>query len=142
MIIELHDVYDQPTWDGALAWLWLHLAQRTPEQSISHKEMPSPSEHACFVQRRPYQAWFLITTTDGQVIGNIYLTHAREVGLHVDPAWQRKGAGDAALRKLQERYQGEMLANINPLNTASIEFFAKHGFRLLQQTYQRTQETQ
>ena len=55
------------------------LSERTPEESISHKSMPTYPEHEKFVQSNPYFAWYLIDV-DGQFVGSIYLSKQREIG--------------------------------------------------------------
>ena len=58
------------------------------------------------------------------------------MGIHIDNAHRGKnGYGSAGLKALREISPGSMLANINPANSASIEFFKKHGATLLQHTY-------
>lgn len=133
-MIELLDVYNQDTRYRVLKMLYIWLEQRTPDQSISHKQMPTSHEHIAFVGSKPYPLWFMIKSGNFYV-GNIYLTAQREVGIHIDNDHRGKGYGSAALKALREISPGPLLANINPANSASIEFFKKHGATLLQHTY-------
>ena len=55
--MKLIDVYASPE---AARVLYELLAERNPEQNISHKAMPSFDEHCAFVASKPYQAWYLI----------------------------------------------------------------------------------
>src|SRR5947209_13937485 len=64
------DVY---TTDSALITLYQLLQERTPEQSISHKEMPSWDEHVAYIAKRPVPHWYLIEA-GGPWVGSIYLS--------------------------------------------------------------------
>jgi RimJ/RimL family protein N-acetyltransferase len=132
----------------ALAILYTHLEVRTPQQNISHKEMPTWPNHEAFVRARPYKEWWLIflpevwEEEDGtkdaawNCVGQIYLTKANEIGIHFLPQYCRKGYGEEVAQWLIEKVRkGPFLANINPENKASIAFFEKLGFTLLQHTY-------
>lgn len=129
-MISLINVYDEPEAEVVLFDL---LLERTPEQSISHLKMPTYDEHVAFVRSKPYQAWYLILHQQ-VFVGATYLTRQREIGLFIFNAYQDKGFGSLALIEMRCRH-GEILANISPYNTASQEFFSKHGGKLIQLTY-------
>ena len=133
-MIELIDAYDEAIQYKAIVLLWQWLKQRTPDQSISHVSMPTIQQHRDFVLAKPYPHWYLIRVAN-TYIGNIYLTDRREVGIHIDNTHRGKGYGSTALKALSEISPGHMLANINPVNSASIAFFKKHGATILQHTY-------
>lgn len=118
--------------------LYRLLAERTPEQSISHKAMPTWEQHFAFVNAvpHPYPHWYLLQE-GGEFVGSIYLTERREVGLFLFESERGKGFGDDALDQLQELHPGPMLANIAPFNTQSQRFFYDRGFELVQMTYRR-----
>lgn len=134
-MIELHDVYADMKHTNAIARLYGWLEQRIPEQSISHRNMPTMKQHTNFVLGRPYRAWYLIVLDEGYA-GNIYLTNQREVGIHIDETYRGRGVGSRALKRLREIHPGPILANINPANEQSIAFFKRHGGKLLQVTYE------
>jgi RimJ/RimL family protein N-acetyltransferase len=116
--------------------LWKLLKERTPEQSISHKKMPSRKQHEFFVERHPYPWYFICSEENYDVIyGSVYLTNKREIGIQVFDKYKGEGIGTLALAKLREYHRGPFLANIAPGNEASIRFFEKHGFRHIQNTY-------
>lgn len=117
-----------------LRHLYNMLAERKPFQSISHKRMPSFEDHVAFVRMEPYKAWYLIEY-DGFVVGNVYITEANELGIAIYSNQKGKGYGMAAIEEVMTRFDGPFLANINPLNDASIEFFTALGFTKLQVTY-------
>lgn len=119
--------------DADILELYEMLAERTPDQAISHRVMPSFPDHISFVQNGPYLAWYLIVEGPA-VLGNIYITHAREVGIHIKSECRKRGYGTEALRQLRERHPGRLLANINPKNARSIAFFTQHGGTPLQLT--------
>lgn len=132
--------------------LWDLLAERLPEQSISHFGMPVWEDHVKFVYlygRKSYRSWNII---EKQVrgkwipVGSIYLTHHNEIGVAIFKAWQRKGIAEWAVKHMvkwwgpslkKSKYTGlgrEFLANINPENAPSIAFFEKLGFKMKQVT--------
>lgn len=126
----LLDVYEP---DGCATFatvnfLYMLLAERTPEESISHRRMPTFSEHLNFVESRPYARWQLIQH-GYYPCGAVYLTRNREVGIAIRQTHRGQGLGSLALgaflRKLND---GRLLANINSANSASIALFRKHGF--------------
>ena len=116
--------------------LYRLLEERTPEQSIRHKRMPTKHEHHDFVESAPYRAWYLAMTNADIPVGMVYLTKQNEIGLFVFNAHQGRGYGPQIYAEMRKRWNGRMLANINPANTRSIRFFEKMGARLIQQTYE------
>lgn len=115
--------------------LYALLSERTPEQSISHKQMPTFAEHCAFVASQPYMHWYLIQDEE-HFVGSIYLTHNREVGLFIFSSQQGKGYGSWALKEFRKLHPGRLLANIAPTNASSRRFFEDHGAKLLQFTYE------
>lgn len=122
--------------DAHLAQLYALLAERTKEQAISHKKMPTFAEHTAFVRADPYYLWYRIMVGQ-QCVGAIYLTHNNEVGIGIYNLYKNKGYGSEALDKLMALNPDRrpIYANINPENLSSQHFFVGHGFKLLQLTY-------
>lgn len=116
--------------------LYTLLGERTAEESISHRKMPSWIEHLEFVCNHPYKHWYWIVILD-QTIGAIYLTKQREIGIQIFNSYKRQGYGSKAIKKLMRMHPGEFLANINPKNTASKELFKGFGFYHIQNTYRK-----
>lgn len=114
------------------------LLEREDYMNISHKKMPTFTEHEAFIESDPYFQWFLIKSAINIYVGSIYLTSSREVGLFIFKRHQSEGYGKAALVELKKRVGGKLLANINPANQKSIRFFEKLGARLIQHTYEIT----
>lgn len=119
---------------GTVLLLYKLLEERTPEQSISHRNMPTFVEHVQFVRTHPYKEWYVIKT-DRAFVGAIYISRQHEIGLGILCEYQRKGYGRAAVTKLMDLHPGPFLANINPSNDASIAFWKSLGFTLKQVTY-------
>ena len=142
--IELTDVYYEKF---AALFLFKLLAERLPEESISHKSMPSYTAHAQFVLSRPYLAWYLIKTTTAPKdwVGAVYITRANELGISIAADYRRKGYARVALQEIMRRHKPEpgvssepakpFLANINPRNEASIKLFTGLGAVHIQNTY-------
>lgn len=124
----------------APAILYRLLGERTQEQAISHKEMPSYGDHLTFVRGSTYLAWYLIQAEDEAYVGSIYLTRRREIGVSIFRDYQRSGYGAQAARELMQLHPGSFLANINPENLRSMAFFKELGFRPLQVTYRFYEE--
>ena len=112
------------------------LKERTPEQSISHKEMPTMQAHQKFVYSQPYFLCNIIKDEEGKSIGSIYLTHQREVGIFIFEKYQRKGYAEQAIKLLMSICPGRILANVNPENNKSINLFKKLGAKHIQNTYE------
>jgi RimJ/RimL family protein N-acetyltransferase len=141
--MRLLDVYGNP---AAEALLFKLLQERTPEQSISHKAMPTPEEHRAFIASRPYEAWYLVEAAVDivdcvalitELVGAVYLTRQREIGVGILKQYRGNGYGKHAVKAVMQRHPGaRFLANINPQNEASREMFKSLGFRHIQETYE------
>jgi RimJ/RimL family protein N-acetyltransferase len=129
--MKLIDAYGHPQTEDIL---WGLLFERTPQQSISHKRMPTVTEHRAYIASKPHQHWYLIDC--GDIVGAIYLSHQREIGIGILHAYRGKRYAPNAVRMLMERHPGRFLANINPANEASISLFRGLGFRQIQVTYE------
>lgn len=117
-----------------LMHLYALLQERTPEQSISHRELPTFEQHRKFVGSCPYLVWYVFGNC-ADYIGSIYLTRQREIGVAVHSAFRRRGYAIEAIRWLAALHPGPFYANVNPKNEASIELWRGLGFRLIQYTY-------
>lgn len=130
--MRLVDVYTQA---DALEILYELLKERPVEANISHRALPTFEQHRQFVTRRPYEAWYLIEEGESTV-GATYLTKAREVGIFIFLAHQRKSYAAAGITMLREKHPGRLLANVAPGNQTSHALFLKLGGRVIQHTYE------
>ena len=131
-MITLQSVYR--TW-GADQALYRLLQERPPEANISHRAMPTFAEHLAFVHSKPYLAWYMIM--DGaNMVGAIYLTKAREIGIFIFAQHQRCGYGRQAIAELAKHWPGKFYANVAPGNERSHDFFKSLGARLIELTYE------
>lgn len=111
------------------------LAERTPEQSISHKWMPTYPQHVEFVRSEPYAAWY-VAEQAGNIVGAVYLSRADEIGVSIFRSCQRRGYASCAVHLLMRMHPRQRyLANVNPLNEPSAALFRSLGFYLVQHTY-------
>ena len=115
--------------------LWELLAERTSNQSIAHKEMPTEREHCAFVCSQPYLTWQIIEV-DGTLVGACHITKNHEIGIGILKRHQGKGYGKKAVRMLMDTHPGALKANINPANAVSIHLFESLGFQQIQVTYE------
>ena len=130
--MKLHNVYKYPHADQIL---WELLQERTPEQSISHKDMPTWERHCLFISSYPYISWYLIETDEG-IVGSIYLTNLDEIGIFIFKEYHGKGYAAEAIQLLMKTHpRDQFLANINPSNFKSESLFKKLGFKHIQNTY-------
>lgn len=140
--VIFRSVYRTP---GAVETLYMLLKERTPEQSISHKTMPTQEEHRAFVMSMPYVSWMLLeddqsfdrTTLPSQrVVGSVYVSKQNEVGIFIFRRFQRRGYGREALEWARTTFRDRQLyANIAPANEASRAFFERHGATHIQNTF-------
>jgi RimJ/RimL family protein N-acetyltransferase len=117
-------------------FLYNLLKEREPVVNISHKKMPTYSEHVKFVKSKPYSKWNIIEY-GGQKVGSIYLSKNDEIGIFLKKRFQGMNIGQESLEifmKMNPRKR--YLANINPKNISSQKFFKKRGFKLIQYTYE------
>jgi len=113
------------------------LKQREGTVNISHKSLPDWKKHLQYVKKHDYQSWDIIWVENTRV-GNIYLTKNDEIGIFIDKKSQSKGYGTEALDEFMKKNgKKRYLANINPTNYKSIQFFGKHAFTHIQNTYHK-----
>jgi RimJ/RimL family protein N-acetyltransferase len=117
-------------------FLYQILKEREMDTNISHKKMPTYNEHIDFVQSKPYSKWYIIYFGRKKV-GSVYISKQNEIGIFIKRKFLKKGIGTKVLKIILEKNpKKRFLANINPKNKKSIEFFKKNGFKLLQKTYE------
>ena len=114
------------------------LKERDLRVNISHKKMPTYNEHTKFIKSKPYSKWYIILKSK-QKIGSIYLSKNDEIGIFVSKKFQGKNVGNHALNELMKKNtRKRFLANVNPKNKKSMEFFKKNGFKLIQYTFEKS----
>ena len=112
------------------------LKEREGHINISHKSLPEWNEHLEFIKSQPYLKWEKILFQN-KPVGNIYLTNRNEIGIFIKKEFQYKGIGSTALKQFMKKSgQKRFLANINPTNYKSIQFFGKNGFSHIISTFQ------
>jgi len=117
-------------------FLYELLKERESTTNISHKKMPNFEQHTKFVLSKPYSKWYIINESKKDA-GSIYLTKNNEIGIFILKKYQSKGLGFQALALMIKKHpQSQYLANINPKNKKSIQFFKQNGFELIQHTYE------
>tara|TARA_B100001245_G_scaffold123346_1_gene90780 strand:+ start:168 stop:593 length:426 start_codon:yes stop_codon:yes gene_type:complete len=133
-------IYLKSVTNSDIEFLFDLLKERDPSTNISHKKMPAYDEHVKFVQSKPYSKWYIIFKSK-QKVGSIYLSKNNEIGIFLSKKFQGKNIGDFALNDLIKKNPGErFLANVNPKNKKSIQFFKNNKFKLIQYTFERTKQ--
>ena len=118
-------------------FLYELLKQREGRVNISHRSLPTLTEQRDYIENHSYQSWDIILV-DNNKVGNIYLTQRDEIGIFLDKKFQSKGYGSIAITEFMKKNgKKRYLANINPTNYKSIQFFGKHGFVHIQNTYHK-----
>tara|TARA_B100000508_G_scaffold134033_1_gene124432 strand:+ start:900 stop:1325 length:426 start_codon:yes stop_codon:yes gene_type:complete len=113
------------------------LKERDPRVNISHKKMPTYSQHTKFINSKPYSKWYIILKSK-QKIGSIYLSKNDEIGIFLSKKFQGKNVGNFALNELMKKNpRKRFLANVNPKNKKSISFFKNNNFKLIQYTFEK-----
>jgi len=117
-------------------FLYNLLKERNPDANISHKKMPTYSEHVKFLNSSPYDKWYVIKLKNKKV-GSIYLTRQNEIGIFLKKNMQGKNIAKKSLQILMKTNpKKRYLANVSPKNKKSIQFFKNNGFKLIQYTYE------
>ncbi len=117
-------------------FLYNLLKERDPLANISHKKMPTYSEHISFISSKPYLKWYIIMYGSKKV-GSIYLSRQNEIGIFIKKNFQNNQIGRFALELLiKKNPKKRYLANVNPNNKTSINFFKNHKFKLIQYTFE------
>jgi RimJ/RimL family protein N-acetyltransferase len=142
-VIILVDVYKVR---DSVSFLYRLLKERTPEQSISHKAMPTMEEHRAFVMSRPYRAWYIVENLNHQRVGAVYATKNNELGIAILSDHRRNGYAKWALLEIitlhppllaiRGQRPAHYVAHINPQNAASIRLFEGIGAKHIENTYE------
>jgi len=122
---------------GDYKFLFELLKERDPKANISHKKMPSYTNHAKFIESKPYTKWYVILNSK-QKVGSIYLSKNNEIGIFLLKNFHGKNFGKTALEILMKKNpRKRFLANVSPKNKNSMDFFKKNGFKLIQYTFEK-----
>jgi RimJ/RimL family protein N-acetyltransferase len=136
--MEILSINLKPVMKSDIRFLYNQLKERDATVNISHKKMPTYLEHSKFVLSNPYSKWYIIINKNKK-IGNIYLTKTNEIGIFILKSNENKGIGKIVLEKIMKiNSRSRYLANVNPKNKKSLDFFKKNGFKLIQHTYEFT----
>ena len=110
------------------------LKKRDPISNISHKKMPSYSQHIKFIKSKPYSKWYIIFEKNKK-IGSVYLTKADEIGLHLKKGYFRESLLKAILESLMKNEpNNRFVFNVSPRNKKFMKFLQKNGYMISQQT--------
>ena len=119
-----------------IRFLFELLKERDSRANISHKKMPTFTEHQNFVNSKPYSKWYVILY-ENERVGSIYLSKNNEIGIFILRKFQEKDIGKFALEKIMKKNpRKRYLANVKPKNKKSINFFKKNNFKLIQYTFE------
>ena len=132
-MIEFH-----PVTSNDMHFLYDLLEERETITNISHHSMPTWEQHLEYWNKNlgEFREVYVIVE-DGKQKGYIYVTVRNEVGIFIKSEFKSQGIGSQALNEIMKKNKGKrLLANVNPKNSNSIDFFTKHGFKHVQNTYE------
>ena len=133
---EKNDLELIPISKSDFRFLYDLLKERDSSTNISHKKMPTYKEHIKFVNSKPYTKWYVIHFQNRKV-GTIYLSKLDEIGIFLKKSFHGKNIGKLSMETLIKKHPRERyLANVNPKNKKSIDFFKKNSFKLSQYTFE------
>ena len=122
-------------------FLYNLLKERDSRVNISHRKMPTYSEHLKFIRSKPYTKWYIVEFGASK-IASVYLTSQNEIGIFIKKTYQNKKLGGVILSQLiQKNPRERYLANVSPKNKTSENFFKSNGFKFIQKTYELTQNS-
>ena len=112
------------------------LKERDKKTNISHKSMPTFSQHENFVLSKPYKVWYTIKWKNKKV-GSIYLSKQDEIGIHMNKNSAEMEIMMLAIEILTKKNpRKRYLVNVNPKNTKLMQLMKKCGFKLIQHTFE------
>lgn len=115
--------------------LYALLKERPALMSISHRQMPSFSQHCRFVRSKPYKEWCFILK-DGLRVGTIYLSRMNEIGIFLFKFHRHKKIETQAVKAFIATHRKlNLLANVSPGNREYARLFRAMGFKQVQNTY-------
>lgn len=130
---SLLDVYVKGSEIWTTTFLYEMLKGRDPTTAISHEKMPTFEQHAAFVNRKPYKAWYVIMEGNNPV-GNIYLTDRNEIGVHIKASARRQGYATWAVNQLMNQHgPRRYFFNVSPNNMDGQDFLHSLGIRRIAQ---------
>jgi hypothetical protein len=123
-----------------LNFLYKLLESRNPNQNISHKKMPTFSQHKKFVLSKPYSKWYIIYQNSVK-IGSIYLSKQNEIGMFILKKYKKSNMDFKPIQLLMNKNpRKRYLANVSIKNKKSMKFFKEHKFQLIQHTFELSKE--
>ena len=112
------------------------LKSRDSLANISHKKVPSYSEHVNFILSNPYTIWYIIEYEEEKT-GSIYLSKQDEIGISlVDNSLYDKIGKSVIKSLIKNNPRKRYLANVSPQNKKLQDFFVNNGFTGLEYTYE------
>ena len=123
-----------------LNFLFELLESRNSNENISHKKMPTFSQHKKFVLSKPYSKWYIIYQNSVK-IGSIYLSKQDEIGMSILKKYKKSNIDFKPIQLLMKKNpRKRYLANISIKNKKSIKFFKEQKFQLIQHTFELSKE--
>jgi hypothetical protein len=117
-------------------FLYKLLKERDPKNNISHKKVPTFSQHVKFIKSKPYSKWYIIYA-DKEKCGTVYLSELNEIAFQLKKEFYHKEIEYYVLKLIMKKSpHSRYLANVNPNNKKKIDFLKKNGFKLIQYTYE------
>ena len=119
-------------------FLYNLLAERKSHENISHKKLPSYTNHVKFIKSKPYSKWLLIEYRD-KIIGSVYLSKNNEIAIWIKKSIKdyKMGVYKKVLQEIVTKFsRKKYFTNLNARNKKLINFYKKNGFKLIYFTFE------
>ena len=117
-------------------FLYKLLLERSHNENISHKIMPTYKKHSKFVMSKPYKKWYILYYKN-QKLGSLYLTYLNEIGIHFKKITIPDFLITKSIELLIHKNTGKrFLINISPKNKKILKIVKNEKSKLIQYTYE------
>ena len=114
------------------------LSERKQFENISHKKLPSYTNHVKFIKSKPYSKWLFIEYGD-KIIGSVYLSKNNEIAIWIKKSIKdyKMGVHNKVLQEIATKFsRKKYFTNLNARNKKLINFYKKNGFKLIYFTFE------
>ena len=126
----------KPVRKSDIDFLYELLTERSPDENISHKIMPTYKKHSKFVMSKPYKKWYIVYHKK-QKLGSLYLTNLNEIGIHFKKTTIPDFFITKSIELLIRTNPGKrFLINISPKNKKLLKIIKNKKYPLIQYTYE------
>lgn len=104
------------------------LKHRPKDECISHKKMPTYTEHVDFLSSYPYKEHYIVLK-DGVQLGRVYISNKDEIGVSLIKKYNH------FKKDIFEHFKTRFV-NVSPGNKRDQLILKKLGYKIIQYTYE------